>query len=169
MIGTTDVPLDSELQALACNASFCDGFEVDINCDDRSALYWYLDVARRTPKWIDFLMSIRNFSVGFFGLKNVGNLCNVPATSTSENLRIGDRVGIFTIRTICDKEVVLEIIDKHLDVVLSVYKEGGISTKIKVITMVFNHNLLGRLYMLPVAPMHKVIVRAMLSKWVPSH
>ena len=163
MVTTTGVPLDSGLQVLACDADFCDGFEVGIGNDNRSALYWYLDFASRTPKWIDFLMSIRNFAVGFFHLKNVGRLSDVPLPAAAENLRTGDRVGIFTIRSISDKEVLLEIIDTHLDVVLSVYRECGNFPKIKVITMVFNHNVLGRLYMLPVAPLHKVIVRAILS------
>ncbi len=163
MVSTTGVPLDSSLQVLASKADFCDAFEVSVGNDNRSALYWYLDFASRTPKWIEFLMTIRNFAVGFFHLKDVGNLSDVPPLSAAEYLRIGDRVGIFTIRSICDKEVLLEIIDTHLDVVLSVYREGGISPKVKVITTVFNHNILGRLYMLPVAPLHKMIVRAILS------
>src|SRR6218665_1857955 len=99
----------------------------------------------------------------FFPFKECENLSDVPPPSAAENFHIGDRVGIFTIRSICDKEVQLEIIDTHLDVVLSVYREGGNFPKVKVITMVFNHNVLGRLYMLPVAPLHKVIVRAILS------
>ena len=166
MVNTTSVPLDSGLQVLAYKADFCDGFEVSIANDNRSALYWYLDIVGRTPRWIEFLMSIRNFAVGFFHLKNVGNLSDVPPPAAAENLRIGDRVGIFTIRSVCDKEVLLEIIDTHLDVVLSVYRDDGSFPKLKVITMVFNHNVLGQLYMLPVAPLHKVIVRAMLSKKV---
>lgn len=90
-------------------------------------------------------------------------MSNVPPPSAAGDLRAGDRVGIFTIRAVCDKEVLLEIIDNHLDVVLSVYKEDWASPKVKVITTVFNHNALRRLYMLLVAPLHKVIVRAMLS------
>src|SRR6218665_2852039 len=107
MVTTTGVPLDSGLQVLACNADFCDGLEVSIGNDNRSALYWYLDFASRTPKWIEFLMSIRKFAVGFFHLKNVGNLSDVTPPCATENMRIGDRVCIFTIRTICDKEVLL--------------------------------------------------------------
>src|SRR6218665_2228484 len=99
----------------------------------------------------------------FFPFKECGKPVGRASTVRSRNLHISDRGGIFTIRSICDKEVQLEIIDTHLDVVLSVYREGGNFPKVKVITMVFNHNVLGRLYMLPVAPLHKVIVRAILS------
>jgi hypothetical protein len=107
-------------------------------------------------------MSIRNWGCRLFGLKDVGGLSNVPHPSMAGKLKIGDRVGIFTIRALCEKEVLLEIIDTHLDVVLSIYREDGVSPKVKVITTVTNHNTLGRLYMLPVAP-PKVIMKAILS------
>ena len=76
---------------------------------------------------------------------------------------VGARVGIFTIRSLNEKEVLLEIVDTHLDVILSVYREGEPSPKVMVITTVSNHNMLGWLYVLPVAPLHKVIVSAILS------
>lgn len=163
MVMTTPVPADSALGPLERNADYCDGFEVEVDAADRSALYRYLEFAARTPKWIDFLMSIRNAGVRLFALKDVGHLANVPPVQAAAHLRAGDRVGIFTIRTVCDKELVLEIIDSHLDVVLSVYKDTSAAPRVKVITMVFYHNWLGRLYMLPVAPMHRRVVRAILS------
>lgn len=163
MVATTSVPIGSSLHALECQADFCDAFEVPIGDECNSALYWFLDFCGRTPKWVDFLMSIRNAAVRLIGLKDVGKLADVPPPSAAEQLRVGDRAGIFTIRAVRDEEVLLEIIDSHLDVVLSVYKEGGAVPKVKVITMVFYHNLLGRLYMLPVGPMHKLVVRAMLA------
>jgi hypothetical protein len=167
-VGKSSVPRDSALSALESTADYCDAFEVSLEDDRRSALYWYLDFASRTPKWIDFLMAIRNTAVRLFALKNVGNLADVPPATSAEHLQAGDRVGIFTIRTVCDKEAVFEIIDSHLDVVLSVYKEGGAAPKVKVITMVFYHNRLGRLYMIPVAPMHRLVVRSILSGGRPA-
>ena len=57
--------------------------------------------------------------------------------------------------------------DKHLDVVLSVYKhpldQGGVQS-VSVTTVVHIHNLLGRIYMLPITPLHKLIAPAVLNR-----
>jgi uncharacterized protein (UPF0248 family) len=57
--------------------------------------------------------------------------------------------------------------DKHLDVVLSVYKhpldQKGIQS-VSVTTVVHIHNLLGRIYMLPVMPLHRLIAPAVLTR-----
>lgn len=58
-------------------------------------------------------------------------------------------------------EVILFDSDNHLDVALSVHKGQNPETNrpmLTVSTVVHTHNLLGRLYMLPVAPLHKMIV-----------
>ncbi len=163
MVRAVNVPSDSGIHEQVRKAHFWDAFEIDVDDAGRSALYWYLHLVSRTPGWIEVLMSIRNFGVGLIGLKDVGNLSNAPPPSEAEMLGVGARVGIFTIRALNEKEVLLEIVDTHLDVILSVYREDGPSPKVKVITTVSNHNMLGWLYMLPVAPLHKVIVRAILS------
>jgi hypothetical protein len=163
MTSKTTIPTDSALSAFQSGADYSDAFEAPLHDGRRSALYRYLEFAARTPKWIDFLMVLRNAAVRPFALKGVGKLANVPPVSAAGDLRAGDRVGIFTIRTVCDTEVVLEIIDSHLDVLVSVYKEDGAAPKVKVITMVFYHNWLGRLYMIPVAPMHRIVVKSILS------
>jgi hypothetical protein len=58
-------------------------------------------------------------------------------------------------------------LDKHLDVVLSIYKhphnQNG-TQSISVTTVVQIHNLLGRIYMLPVTPLHKLIAPAILNR-----
>ncbi len=164
MVKTTSIPADSALFARKDKADFYDAFERPIADDQHSALYLYLDITSRTPKWIDVCMTIRNKVVQAFGLKSVGNLADVPKPSEADKLKVGDRVGIFTIKEIREKELLLEIIDKHLDVMVAVYKESGTAPNVKVMTVVFIHNWLGRLYMLPVGLMHKVVVRSMLSK-----
>lgn len=164
MVARTGVPLDSAMQALKDQADYWDAYEVGVPDDGRSALECYLELVSGTPKWIDLLMTIRNAVVRLFLLKPVGRLADVRGARAARSLGPGDRAGIFTIRTVCDREVVLEIRDTHLDSLVSVYKQGACLT---VISMVFYHNLLGRLYMLPVAPMHRMIVRSILSRPLP--
>jgi hypothetical protein len=164
MVAKTGIPSASAVRALQASANYWDAYEVDVPGRAPSALHAYLAFAQRTPKWIDFLMAIRNGAVGLLGLKDVGNLANVPPPSAAPTLKPGDRVGIFTLRSVCDDEAVLEIIDSHLDVVLSVYRHDGTPQRLTVSTLVFYHNRVGRLYMLPVAPMHRLVVRSILSQ-----
>lgn len=167
MVARTGVPLDSGLHLLKDQADYWDAYEVGVPDDGRSALECYLELVSATPKWIDLLMTIRNAVVRLFLLKPVGRLADVRGARAARSLGPGDRAGIFTIRTVCDREVVLEIRDTHLDSVVSVYKQGGQGARLTVISMVFYHNFLGRLYMLPVAPMHRIIVRSILSRPLP--
>jgi hypothetical protein len=163
VVAKTDIPSASAVRALQARANYWDAYEVDVPGRAPSALHAYLAFAQRTPKWIDFLMALRNGAVRLLGLKDVGNLADVPPPSAASTLKPGDRVGIFTIRSVCDDEAVLEIIDSHLDVVLSVYRHDGVPQRLTVSTLVFYHNAVGRLYMLPVGPMHRLVVRSILS------
>jgi hypothetical protein len=163
MVVPSDVPADSAVVGMKPDADYWDAYEVTVAGEPPSALHAYLAMTARTPKWIDALMGIRNAAVRLLGLKDVGRLGGVPPPAAAASLRPGDRVGIFTIRSVCDREAVLEIIDSHLDVVLSVYKQGGSPTRLTASTLVFYHNRIGRLYMVPVAPMHRIVVRSILG------
>jgi hypothetical protein len=164
MKAATSIPHDSKVLSLQAGADFWDAFKVAVAPSERTALHWYLDFARRTPRWIDFLMRVRNRVVRLVGLKDVGQLAHVPSANSAASLGPGQRVGIYTIRSVSDEEVVFEILDKHLDVVMSVYRGAVENMQITVTTLVFNHNWLGRLYMIPVTPMHKIIVRSILAR-----
>ena len=164
MLVRSDVPGDSEVSAMKAKADYWDAYEVVVKGEPPSALHAYLAFTARTPKWIDVLMSVRNAAVRLLSLKDVGRLASVPPVAAAASLKPGDRAGIFTIRSVCEREAVLEIIDSHLDVVLSVYKHEGQPSRLTVSTMVFYHNRIGRLYMLPVAPMHRIVVRSTLSR-----
>jgi hypothetical protein len=164
MVAPTNVPAESAVHGMTANADYWDAYETATPGDSPSALHAYLRFTARTPAWIDFLMSVRNAAVRLLGLKDVGQLARVPPSSSAATLGPGDRVGIFTIRSVCDREAVFEILDSHLDVVLSVYRHEGAAARLTVSTLVFYHNLVGRLYMVPVAPMHRIVVRSILKR-----
>jgi len=163
MVKVTAIPAGSAVQGMQARAGYWDAYEVESADDHPTALAAYLAFAARTPRWVDRLMAMRNAAVRLLGLKDVGRLNRVPPASAAVTLGPGDRVGIFTIRSVRAEEVVLEILDSHLDVVLSVYRHPGTPTRLTTSTLVFYHNLVGRLYMVPVAPMHRIVARAMLS------
>lgn len=108
---------------------------------------------------------MRNRIVSLFGLKT-------PGTKREEQLLQfrgipGEQVGLFRVYEAGDNLLVIGETDKHLDfrVSLVVADRGPASdTKNLVITTdVYFHNRIGRLYFVPVKPMHRIIVRVMLQ------
>lgn len=128
-----------------------------------SAVQAYLDIARQVPAWFDGLMRLRNAGMRLLGMKHLGAIRSVPAHAP-EGLAVGDRLGIFTVRALTADGVVLGDSDRHLRVELSVELGlGDDSCELQVSTVVHLHRPFGRLYMLPVAPLHRVIVPRLLE------
>ncbi len=159
------VPASSDISAQLHGADFFDCYEMPLVHAGRSALEIYLGVISNTPAWIDFLMAARNRVVRLFGLKNLGALGELKKTKAASDYRVGDRIGIFSLLSLTDNEIIMGDADKHLAVKVSVCKrvEDGKET-IATTTVVHIHNLLGRVYMFFVVPFHKRIVPAMLVR-----
>ncbi len=161
----TNIPQGSEIEKIINGAYYFDTYKASISINKKTALDIYLEMVKTTPGWVDSLMVLRNKIASMVGLKNLGSLGEIEQAKPGENYKVGDRVGIFTVHFISDKEVILSDSDKHLDVKLSVYKMGeNKKNTVAISTVVHIHNILGRLYMLFVTPMHKVIAPAMLKK-----
>ncbi|MDD5058807.1 MAG: DUF2867 domain-containing protein [Sideroxydans sp.] len=159
------VPASSDISAQLRGADFFDCYEMPLAHAGRSALEIYLEVIGRTPAWIDFLMAMRNRVVRLFGLKNLGALGELKKTKAASEYRVGDRIGIFSLLSLADNEIIMGDADKHLEVKVSVCKlavDGKES--IATTTVVHIHNLLGRVYMFFVVPFHRRIVPAMLAR-----
>ncbi len=162
---TTAAP-GSQIAVLVDGASFHDAWAIEAAEPELDALGQFLRVAQGTPRWIEALMAVRNRVVARFGLKNLGSLAGIDRTKRSADYRLGDRVGIFTLQARTEQEVWLGDCDKHLNVVVSVHKGAPDQHRrvlVTVTTVVHVHNWLGHLYMLPVAPAHRVIARRMVQ------
>ena len=154
------VPLHSQVHARLRGADFHDAYEADDALPQASAMDSWLAVVGRTPGWVDRAMDLRNAVVARIGLKDLGRL--KPEQGGDRAYAVGDRVGIFSLQHLSEDEVVMTDADRHLDVWVSLLKLRA-ERKIVVSTVVQVHNALGRLYMLPVAPVHRLIVPAMLA------
>jgi hypothetical protein len=164
-ITTIPVPPAARISSEIPGSDFHDCYEMPLALEGRSALTLYLKVVARAPRWVESLMELRNRIVALFGLKNLGHLGSLPPLKETEAYRIGDRVGIFTLLSMSDDEVILGDSDKHLDVKVSVCRVMCEAREaIAVTTVVHIHNLLGRIYMAFVAPMHRIIVPAVLKR-----
>ena len=161
----TSAPAGSRVSALVPGSYFHDAWQVEAGDPNLSALGQFLQAVKSTPAWVSACMTLRNQVVGLFGLKNLGSLQDVRASKAASEYKPGDRVGIFTVFENTADEVLLGDKDKHLDVTLSVHRApaaDGLSAVVTVTTVVTVHNLLGRLYMIPVAPMHRMIAPSVL-------
>lgn len=161
----TIVPAPSALAKSLSDAYFHDAWAIAPADGNASALAMFLNVTAGTPGWVNTLMTLRNRVVSLVGLKNLGTLSGLDPHKPASAYRIGDRVGIFTLFANTPDEVLLGDKDKHLDVMLSVHKSvdarsGQVLATVS--TVVHVHNWLGRLYMLPVTPMHRLIAPAVL-------
>jgi Protein of unknown function (DUF2867) len=159
------IPVDCSLHASARTAYFADAFETLIPHSNLTATQLYCAVMRSTPKWVDSAMLARNRIVRLFGLKDLGSLSAVPVMA-EHNLQPGQRIGIFTFASATPTELVMQDTDKHLSVQIAVIKQtvDSVHDRLIACTVVHTHNLLGRLYLLPVGPAHKHIVPAVLRR-----
>jgi hypothetical protein len=115
------------------------------------------------PSWIGTLLGLRDVLVAGFGLKTSKQLALVAAGA-----KTSERVGIFKVYSTNETEIVLGEDDKHLDFRLSVLCSTGAAPdsgrQLTLSTVVHCHNLLGRVYILVIAPFHRMVVKASLRR-----
>ena len=160
------VPPASALHAQTGDADFHDAYRLPLDPGERPMLAVCRDVLFRAPAWVEALMALRNRLVRWVGLKDLGRFSAIDPARPLDSYRVGDRLGIFTIVSLADDEVVLGDNDRHLNVQVAVCRlhEPAGARAVAVSTVVHVHNALGRLYMLFVGPAHKLIAPAVLSR-----
>lgn len=158
----SNVPSQSLIFSTLPSAYFYDAYSVANPNSEHSALQIWLEAVPKMPTWIDRAMQLRNFIVSKVGLRDVGKLSDVGGKKSLNDYKLGDQIGVFTLRNFSHNEVVMGDSDKHLDVQISLCKVAG--GQIIVSTVVHIHNWMGRVYMFFVTPTHRVIVPQFLSK-----
>jgi hypothetical protein len=126
----------------------------------------YLAILGHLPWWARALIVVRNFIVSFFGL-HTEPAANVWKPKVKDCYTPGDRIVRFNLYTLDDNEIVAGIDDKHLDFRVSVMHvtENG-AHKVVVSTLIFTHNLPGKIYLLFVLPLHRFGMRRLLAQAV---
>jgi hypothetical protein len=164
-VNVIEVPNNSEISRYIPGAYFYDSYELPIESASSSALEIYLGVVAKTPQWVNTLMTIRNRAVTLVGLKNLGHLSDIKSSKSASDYKVGDRIGIFSLLFLSENEIILGDSDKHLEARVSVCKLAeGTRNSIAVSTVVHVHNMLGRVYLFFVVPVHRIIVPAMLRR-----
>ena len=155
------LPPASRIVQTLPGADFADSYCCADRHPELSALQTYLTWVARTPAWMNALMALRNQAVRLVGLKHLGSLAPGQPNKPAEAYRVGQRLGIFTLRSVQADEVILGDDDKHLRVQVSLFKAEG---RIWLSTVVHQHNRLGRIYMGVVGPVHRRIVPMLLAR-----
>lgn len=159
------VPTGSLVSRLVPGSDFHDAWSATAADPALSALGQYLKAAAATPGWVSACMALRNRAAAAVGLKDLGALGAFDRAKPEQAYGPGDRIGIFTLLENTFDEVLLGDRDKHLDVTVSVHRQelAPSAVLVTITTVVKVHNLLGRLYMLPVKPMHRIIAPSVLG------
>lgn len=100
---------------------------------------------------------VRDAIASHFGVRRIGGFSGQRA----DNPQVGDRLDFFTVERSEAQALTLTERDRHLDVMIAVTSEGR---DLAITASVITHNRFGRVYMWPVGPAHRLIVRAMLRR-----
>ncbi|HVY23905.1 MAG TPA: DUF2867 domain-containing protein [Steroidobacteraceae bacterium] len=154
------LPTQSDIATVYKSVNFADAFAVQLpsgTASDPDVLWRF--VMLHQPSWIRWLTGLRDAIVACFGLKTVKQLSGETSI---------DRIAFFKVYSKSDTEVIVGEDDKHLDFRLSVLRTPDSSPtlggQLIVSTVVHCHNLLGRIYILIVAPFHRQVVKASLRR-----
>jgi hypothetical protein len=160
------VPAASKVRRAVKGVHFCDAYQAPLSramsVEDASrAIFGHASSLGRA------LMTVRGWMVRPFGLLHP---TREQMRAGEENrqrlpLRVGERVGIFTVHSIEPQELIAGEDDRHLDFRVSVFKAADGAT-VTLSTVVHINNLLGRVYIALIKPFHKLIVRSMLQNAV---
>jgi hypothetical protein len=104
------------------------------------------------------LMKVRDSIVRLFGLEVSGK-----EAQKQDYYPVGSRLMIFTVSARNENEIVMEEDDKHLKFRTSVLIDRE-KSEIYLTTVVKFHNWGGRLYFIPVKPVHRMLVKSQFKK-----
>ncbi|WP_246752845.1 DUF2867 domain-containing protein [Sinorhizobium sp. BG8] len=142
--------MQADLLSPLPSADWRDRFEGDFREGGLAPIDAAYRLLENPPSWIRGLMFLRNRMVALVGLRSV-------------EMKAGASAGGFPVIEATPHRAVLGFDDRHLDFRIVVdTRQGAVGQIIGVTTLVHRKNLLGRVYLLFVGPLHKRIVPATL-------
>jgi len=144
---------DSNIQILAAldDLDFFDTQSVQLPKNLTALEAWAIIMANPMPI-LKLAIGIRDAISSMFGVKKVGGFSgNIPKSVT-----VGQMLDFFLVEYISPEVLTLTARDRHLDVMTCISVHKGV---LAITSSVKTHNNFGRIYMVPVAPAHKLIVR----------
>jgi hypothetical protein len=122
-----------------------------------TALEAWNRIMERPLPGLSLAFQIRDAISTRFGVKRIGGFTGRCVSHP----QVGEKLDFFLIERIAPDVLTLSERDKHLDVVTCIITTNQ---RLTITSSVKVHNLFGRLYMILVAPAHRLIVWAMLRR-----
>ncbi|WP_370270754.1 DUF2867 domain-containing protein [Nioella sp.] len=119
---------------------------------------WRILMARPRPI-MNLAFKLRDAISSVFGASRIGGFSG----AVPERVQVGQMLDFFLVEHASETVLTLTARDWHLDVMTCISVSGH---ELTITSSVKMHNALGRLYMLPVGPAHKMIVRQNLKELV---
>jgi len=154
------IPVNSVLHEGSKKSSYKDSVRISTSRNDVQS--WELIAAffHSAPKWMVYLLNIRNKIVKKFGLK-VGMIDEKLVSPPFES---GQQFGVFKLYSVNETESVIGENDKHLDFRISFIVDIENGNELVMSTVVNINNRLGTVYMFFVKPIHRILVSIMIKK-----
>lgn len=151
-----ELPTDCDLVAPPDGLSFLDSQGLPLPAPMTALEAWNRVMAHPLPG-MALAMRLRDAISARFGVRRIGGFSGRRVNAVEP----GDHLDFFLVERATPEVLTLTARDRHLDVMTCVTTGGG---RLAITSSVVTHNLFGRLYMLPVAPAHRLIVRSMLRR-----
>ncbi len=152
---TTRLPAASAGKNYITSVNYQDSYKIKLHHTAMPIEKIYLNIFAHSPQWINTLLALRNKIVGVFGLDTYKD----PGEFTLQNLKVGEKTGLFKIYSMEEHEIIAGEDDKHLNFRVSVLKQDD---ELFISTLVHYNNHFGKLYMAIIRPFHRAITKAIL-------
>jgi uncharacterized protein DUF2867 len=161
-----DLPPSSKLAPRLAEAYYSESYAAPLSRPDLEMHEIFVAILGHLPWWARASIIVRNGIVSVFGL-HTEPAASVWKPALEDSYTPEDKIVRFNLYSLDDNEIVAGRDDKHLDFRVSVMKvtEDG-AHKVVVSTLIFTHNLFGRIYLLLVLPLHRFGIRRLLVQAV---
>uniref|UniRef100_UPI004039715D DUF2867 domain-containing protein n=1 Tax=unclassified Variovorax TaxID=663243 RepID=UPI004039715D len=157
------LPAESEIAHLFVGAHLADAFGITLPADapqDTEALA--RAVFGHPAPWFRVLLALRDAIVRPFGVKTSAQVRRALGSEAAAT-----HIDFFPILARRPGELIVGEDDRHLDFRASVLQRplaGGPGRELVTTTAVHCHNRFGRLYIVVIAPFHRLVVRSALAR-----
>lgn len=149
---------DTNIQVLAPPAEldFFDRQSVQLSNPITPLAAWNA-ITGRPSRLLKVAFRIRDGISALFGVQKIGGF----SSAVCDGVAVGEKLDFFLVEHVAHDVLTLSERDTHLDVLTCISTQENTLT---ITSSVITHNTFGRVYMLPVAPAHKWIVRSNLRR-----
>ncbi|MFD2208022.1 DUF2867 domain-containing protein [Kiloniella antarctica] len=129
---------------------FFDTQFVSLSKEIRTIEAWRM-IASNPPRMLKLAFLLRDKVSAFFGVQRINGFSG----GCPDQVQVKDQLDFFVVEYISDTVLTLTVRDKHLDVMTCITTDHE---RLTITSSVKTHNAFGRVYMIPVAPAHRLIV-----------